>query len=149
MSKKQIGESLRKYRELSGLSVNDVAEVLNQKGITISSKAIYSWETGYRQPDADILLLLCKIYKINDVFEAFGYGSLNNVNQDLSDNSGLITDNLDRHLLSLFHQLNDAGKESVLTAAEGAVMNAKYVSNSSKESTASSTIEGIVSENHA
>lgn len=149
ISKIFIGETLRKYRMLNGLSVKDVVEILKKKGIVLSTKTIYGWEGGKRQPDADTLICLCKIYNIESILEAF-YPKEHiqeNCNEHTitSNRLDFVIDTLDQQLLSLFHQLNSAGKEAVLTAAEGAVMNSKYVSKSSKETTSTE----IDNENHA
>ena len=55
-----------------GLSVEDVSQKLREDfGLEIAPRSIYSYESGHRQPDADILMSLCALYKISDVVGEF------------------------------------------------------------------------------
>ena len=72
MDKKEIGEILRSLRKKAKKSRKEVAEILNR-----SEKVVGHWETGYAQPDANTLFLLCKIYDA-DLNEAFGFGNSEN-----------------------------------------------------------------------
>ena len=65
--------SLKYYRKLNGLSVNDVSAILKKNHFQAAPKTIYGWESGNTQPDADTLMILCEIYHIENVLEAFGY----------------------------------------------------------------------------
>lgn len=67
-----IGERIKKLRKNSGLSVKEVVLLLQKKGISVSDKTVYSWESGYRQPDAETFLILCDIYQITDLDAEFG-----------------------------------------------------------------------------
>ena len=74
MSREAIASVLKAKRKETDLSVEFVVSALSEKyNIQISAKTLYSYESGHRQPDADTLLALCKIYGIKDIFEAFGY----------------------------------------------------------------------------
>lgn len=67
-----IAGLLKKYRKNAKLSVKESITKLSELGINISDKTMYSWESGYRQPDADTFMTLCAIYGItsfNDVIE--------------------------------------------------------------------------------
>ena len=68
MTKKEIGQTLKKLREGCGMSREEVAAILDK-----SSKTIGHWESGYAMPDANMLFLLCSIYEA-DINEAFGFG---------------------------------------------------------------------------
>ena len=68
MTKKEIGQTLKKLREGCGMSREEVAAILEK-----SSKTIGHWESGYAMPDANMLFLLCSIYEA-DINEAFGFG---------------------------------------------------------------------------
>lgn len=63
---------LKKKRKEAGLSVKEVVLLLQKKGISVSDKTVYSWESGYRQPDAETFLILCDIYQITDLDAEFG-----------------------------------------------------------------------------
>ena len=62
-----IGITLRALREESGLSQIEVAEWLSTKHKPIKSKAISSWECGGSSPNAQQLLYLCDLYRVDDV----------------------------------------------------------------------------------
>ena len=73
-----LGNRLRECRKNSRLSVKYVAECLEKDyGVKLSTKTIYSWETGQNQPSADMLLILCKIYGISNILETLGYENTN------------------------------------------------------------------------
>lgn len=71
--KKAIGETLKKCRLESGISVKEMSDLLISKGFKASEKTIYSWESGNSQPSPDALLIMCKSYGITDVLGTFGY----------------------------------------------------------------------------
>lgn len=73
MKNENIAKALKFYRKQNKLSVSSVAELLSEEQIVVAEKTIYGWESGQTQPDADILLKLCKIYKIDNILETFGY----------------------------------------------------------------------------
>lgn len=73
MSKKKIAATLKFKRNDAGKSVREVVETLRSHGIDVSEKTVYGWESGHRQPDSDILLLLCNIYGIKS-FDEFEQG---------------------------------------------------------------------------
>lgn len=58
-----------KLREKAGKSREEVADLLGK-----SVKTVGHWETGYAQPDANTLFLLCTIYGA-DLNESFGFPS--------------------------------------------------------------------------
>lgn len=66
-----IAPVLKEKRKQLGLSVRTVAAQLHRWGIEVSEKTVYSWESGHRQPDADTLLALCRIYKIQSLSTFF------------------------------------------------------------------------------
>lgn len=66
-----VGAMLKNKRISCGMSVKDVISSLSDCGVNISEKTLYGWESGHRMPDADTFLLLCKIYRIEDVIDYF------------------------------------------------------------------------------
>ena len=74
-----IGITLRALREESGLSQIEVAEWLSKKYKPIKSKAVSSWERGGSSPNAEQLLYLCDLYRVDNVRVTFlgKSGSLN------------------------------------------------------------------------
>lgn len=73
----EIGDTLKKYRNNSGISVKQISDVLTQKGFKASESTIYSWENGNSQPTPGALLVMCETYGISDVLSAFGYDGYN------------------------------------------------------------------------
>lgn len=73
MKNPNIAKVLKTYRKLNHFTVQDVAAELESNKIPAAVKTIYGWESGQTQPDADTLLVLCKIYKIENILETFGY----------------------------------------------------------------------------
>ena len=73
MANIKIAPVLKKYRKQNDLSVHEVSKKLKERSLNVAEKTIYGWESGQTQPDADTLLVLCKIYKIDNILETFGY----------------------------------------------------------------------------
>ena len=68
-----FGNTLKKLREEAGVTVKTVSEHLTEKGFKASASTIYSWENNNSQPTPGALLVMCKLYKVPNVLEAFGY----------------------------------------------------------------------------
>ncbi len=68
---KPIGKIIALHRRNRQLSQKEVAELLAQKGITISNAGISAWEKGNSMPTAEALLALCEVLKINDIYTEF------------------------------------------------------------------------------
>ena len=83
MRNDNIARSLRYYRNVNHKSIDDIIAFLREHDYDVSEKTIYAWENGSNQPRADILMLLCEYYQIDDVLTAFGntYAE-NTINQD-------------------------------------------------------------------
>lgn len=73
MKNPNISKVLKAYRKLNHYTVNDVVLKLENNKLPVAPKTVYGWESGQTQPDADTLLVLCKIYKIDNILETFGY----------------------------------------------------------------------------
>lgn len=73
MKNPKIAEILKSSRKKMGYSVEQVALFLTDTKEPISPKTIYGWENGASQPNADILMALCKFYEIDDILGTFGY----------------------------------------------------------------------------
>lgn len=113
MANKRFGDTLRELRNLKGYTQQQVADLLGLK----NKSTLGSWEVGKSEPDGYTLLRLCRIYEVEDIYNAFGeiapiqfipdakceppikYGLLN-------DESKKIVDNLIEQLLELQNQNN-------------------------------------------
>ncbi len=78
MNNNSIGQVLRYYRKLNKLSVEEVSKFLEKNNYPAATKTIYGWENNHTQPNAETLMLLCNLYKIPNILEAFGYEDNNN-----------------------------------------------------------------------
>ena len=65
----EFSARLREARKNSGLKVPEVLAQLKEKGVSISDKTLYNWETGARTPDADEFIKLCRVYKLKSFKE--------------------------------------------------------------------------------
>lgn len=60
----KVSSLIKSKRKELDYSVKDVVSELSKRGIDVSEKTVYGWESGHRQPDADTFLILCDIYQI-------------------------------------------------------------------------------------
>lgn len=70
---KTIPAILRQQRNILGLTPDQVVEQLNERGLSISTKALYAYEAGTNLPKVTVFLALCDIYGIRDIMGSFGY----------------------------------------------------------------------------
>ena len=69
MSREQMAKIFKRLRMRSGLTAREVGEAVGK-----SDKTVSAWETGRGQPDLDTLLLLCDLYQVEDIRDAFSPG---------------------------------------------------------------------------
>lgn len=100
MIRDQLAMRLRAFREKSGLTIYEVGEKIGKSGKTVSA-----WENGRGQPDADMLLTLCELYKIDSIAEL--YGEIPALPATFSKSELL--------LLEAFRNFNEEGQEKVLS----------------------------------
>lgn len=56
-----IGEQIKKYRGLRGMTQQDIADALGES----SGRVIYNWEKGIGRPDCDKLARLCDLLQVS------------------------------------------------------------------------------------
>jgi len=95
-----LAERLKYFREQVGLTIYEVGERLGKSGKTVSA-----WENGRGQPDADMLLMICDLYKINSIAELYG--------QSAEFPAPLSADEF--RIVETFRKFNAEGKEKVLS----------------------------------
>ena len=66
MSREFIARKLKELREKSGLTADEVGAKIGKSGKTVNA-----WEHNRGQPDAEILIALCDIYKVDDILYEF------------------------------------------------------------------------------
>lgn len=66
MSRESIAKALKRLREQSGLTADQVGTMVGKSGKTVNA-----WENNRGQPDAEILMQLCDIYNVGDILAEF------------------------------------------------------------------------------
>ena len=66
MSRETIAKALKRLREQSGLTANQVGALVGKSGKTVNA-----WENNRGQPDAEMLMNLCDIYNVADILAEF------------------------------------------------------------------------------
>lgn len=94
-----IAETLKQKRKEAKISVKDVADFLGVK-----PNAVYAWEGGQNQPDAETLLALCSLYHVE--ISAFYSPEPTPERKQLSDE--------ELELLELWHNATPESRSSVL-----------------------------------
>lgn len=66
MSREAIAMALKRLRQQSGLTADQVGAIIGKSGKTVNA-----WENNRGQPDAEILMQLCDIYNVDDILHEF------------------------------------------------------------------------------
>ncbi len=66
MSRESIAKALKRLREQSNLTADQVGLLVGKSGKTVNA-----WENNRGQPDAEILMQLCDIYNVKDILAEF------------------------------------------------------------------------------
>ena len=113
MSREYIASALKRLRAEQGMTADEVGEIIGKSGKTVSG-----WENARSQPDADLLLKLCEIYKVENILDTFSEIKRNVKPIESKDDT--------QKLLHNYNLLNDSGKEKLLEYSEDLIGNAKY-----------------------
>lgn len=105
---KRMPELLKHYRELAGLTVYQVGELIGKSGKTVSA-----WENGRGQPDADMFLKLCDVYHVESVAVFFGQET-----KPVEEKTIELTDD-EKRILELYRNATDAGREAAEVVLQG------------------------------
>ena len=116
MSREYIASVLKRLRESSGLTADQVGKLVGKSGKTVNA-----WENNRGQPDADILMLLCEIYGVEDVLATFkeGYKTKKAPAQGESDFKK-------QRLIHNYDQLNELGQDTLVTYSDDIASMPKY-----------------------
>lgn len=66
MSRESIAKALKRLRENQGLTADQVGAMIGKSGKTVNA-----WENNRGQPDAEMLMQLCKIYNVENILREF------------------------------------------------------------------------------
>lgn len=94
-----IAGNIKRYRLASGMSVEEFGEAVGKSGKTISA-----WEVGRGQPDADMLISLCRLFDV-DISDFYGEDGAVSLTSD------------EKALLGYFQQLNISARATLLMVA--------------------------------
>lgn len=75
----KVSSLIKSKRKELNYSVKDVVNKLSKRGIDVSEKTVYGWESGHRQPDADTFLILCDIYQIANLSDEISSSEENEI----------------------------------------------------------------------
>ena len=116
MSREYIASVLKRLREASGLTADQVGELVGKSGKTVNA-----WENNRGQPDAEILMLLCEIYGVEDVLATFkeGYKTKKAPAQGESDIRK-------SRLIHNYDKLNQRGKKKLVEESDDMASMPKY-----------------------
>lgn len=101
---KKLGKIIATYRKQNNLSQTQLSDILIKNGFKASNKAVSSWEKDTTEPGASLMLFLCKLLGITDIYSEY-YGS----NPD-----------------NPFSELNAEGKDKALDYIQLLVDSGKY-----------------------
>ena len=73
MGVSSISVILKQRRNLLGFTPEQVVSKLEERGLSISAKALYAYESGTNLPKVPVFMALCDIYEIRDIMGSFGY----------------------------------------------------------------------------
>lgn len=76
MAVNSIPVILKQKRNLLGLTPEQVVAKLDERGLSISVKALYAYEAGTNLPKVPVFMALCDIYEIRDIMGSFGYATV-------------------------------------------------------------------------
>lgn len=111
MSKESISAALKRLREKTGMKADDVGALIGKSGKTVNA-----WENGRGQPDAEMLIKLSVLYKVDNLLAEFDENNeLNKISHEKQARP-LTTD--ENQLLEYYNSLNDEGKEKALERLE-------------------------------
>lgn len=125
-----VSKILKSKRKELKLSVKDVIAKLEKRGVTVSDKTLYSWESGHRQPDADTFIILCDIYKITSFTQI-----------EIPEKEPLKDSKLNT-ILHNYDKLNDRGKTALMEQSEVMASMPQYINDDIKSNSLSAdTVE--------
>ena len=106
MSRDYIARALKRLRENTGLTADEVGVIIGRSGKTVNA-----WENGRGQPDAEMLIKLCSVYHVDNILIEFDEeNTIKKATEPLSKNES--------ELLSSFRALNAVGQGLVSNYAE-------------------------------
>lgn len=70
---RSLGKIISTHRKKMGLSQIELSNMLGTYGYHLTNKAVSTWEKDVAEPSSSVLLLLCKLLNITDIYSEY-YG---------------------------------------------------------------------------
>lgn len=109
VSDRQIGMKIRELRKAAGLDVDTLGSAIGRSGKTVSA-----WETGRNIPSADMLITICRYFKVN--ISDFYPPDVSATETSLESEPVLTQD--EQKLVDLYRLLSDEQKSIIMSTAE-------------------------------
>ena len=112
MSREAIAKALKRLREESGLTADQVGALVGKSGKTVNA-----WENNRGQPDAEVLMQLCDIYNVKDILAEFredSYGAQSapeETKKSPDTEKSASGDDITRKIMALVRRMNQPQKE--------------------------------------
>lgn len=94
----QIAKNIKRFRTDCGMNIDEVGAAVGKSGKTVSA-----WEVGRGQPDADTLIELCKLFRV-EITDFYGH-------EQQADDS-------EKSLLDLYRSMSPDGRRALTSIAE-------------------------------
>ncbi len=96
-TRQKIAFFLKYCREIAGLTIQEVGQIINK-----SNETILNWENGSDQPNTEMFLTLCNIYHV----ESFNAFSEQNLSSELT--------HAEAELITLWRNTTNGGKDAAI-----------------------------------
>ncbi len=115
MSKAYIAKVLKRLREQTGMTSDEVGAIIGKSGKTVNA-----WENGRGQPDAEMLIRLSSIYHVKNLLLEFDEDQVLegafSKEDSVSQIETIITSD-EKRLLDYYRNFNEEGREKLLDVA--------------------------------
>ncbi len=105
VSREYIARALKRLRETTGLKADEVGNMIGKSGKTVNA-----WENGRGQPDAEMLIKLCGIYKVDNMLAEFD--ETNSIGNNSVFSQGEVS------IIKKYRALDDYGRDMVDTVLD-------------------------------
>lgn len=108
MSRQYIAETLKRLRENSGMTADEVGAIVGKSGKTVNA-----WENNRGQPDAEMLMKLCDIYNVDNILSEF-----NPVKKSKNQNGSKKLSQDEEIVIDKYRKLDSGGQKVVSTVID-------------------------------
>lgn len=108
VARQYIANTLKRLRESSGKTADEVGKLIGKSGKTVNA-----WENNRGQPDIEILMQLCEIYNVDNILEEFAPIESQTISTEKVRSESNEYDENTQSLLTNYNRLNDQGQHEV------------------------------------